>query len=139
MEHQVFNLDRVIGGENEKALNRGIEFFSKFMERKLIHSFSLEVIELAKPVENAYRFMEIAIAEQLRMSCEEKGIDFEELRRAASTKWNINILEARSGIEGKCLPKDIRLINEFFSENELFKRGYEFNEEYKKWFLKKNK
>lgn len=136
--HFVFNLDRVIGAENERALRRGIDFFSKFMDNKLMHAYSLEVVELAKPVENAYRFMEIAIAEQLKMSCEKKGINFNELRDAASTKWNIKILEARNGIEGKCLPKDIQLINNFFEDNELFKKSFEFNEDYKKW-TKENK
>jgi nucleotide sugar dehydrogenase len=138
-EHYVFNLDRVIGAENEKALKRAIDFFSKYMDTKLIHPFSLEIAELTKPVENAYRFMEIVIAEQLRMSCEDRGINFEDLRRAASTKWNIKILEARDGVGGKCLPKDTQLINNFFPNNKLFKQGFEFNEEYKKWANEKIK
>lgn len=129
-EHFVFNLHRVMGAENEKALQRGLTFFTQFMDKNLIHTFPLEVVELTKPVENAYRFMEIAIAEQLKLSCKEKGIDFEQLRAAASTKWNIHIYEARDGVGGKCLPKDIKLIDEFFSGNELFKKGIEFNEEY---------
>jgi len=136
-EHYVFNLDRVMGAENEKALKRGLEFFSQFMNKKLIHTFSLDVVELTKPVENAYRFMEIALAEQLKMSCDKKGINFEDLRKAASTKWNIKIYEARDGIGGKCLPKDTQLINEFFSDNELFKKGFEFNEKYKKYAKEK--
>jgi len=132
-KHHVFNLHRVIGGENENALKRGIDFFTKFMNPELIHSFPLEIVELTKPVENAYRFMEIAIAEQLKMSCEKKGINFDELREAASTKWNIQIYEARDGVGGKCLPKDAKLIDEFFQDNELFKKGIEFNETYKQW------
>jgi UDP-N-acetyl-D-mannosaminuronate dehydrogenase len=136
-EHYVFNLDRVIGGENEVALSRGLEFFSQFMDKKLIHTFPLEIAELTKPVENAYRFMEIAIAEQLKMCCDEKGINFEQLRKAASTKWNINIYEARDGISGKCLPKDVKLIDEFFPTNELFKKAIEFNEKYKEFIEEK--
>ena len=139
VEHYVFNLDRVMGGENERALKRGLELFSKCMNKKLIHTTTLEVAELTKPVENAYRFMEIAIAQELKKSCEEKGIDFEELRKAASTKWNIKILEAREGVGGKCLPKDIQLINSFFPDNELFKKGFEFNENYKKSVVEKTK
>ena len=135
--HHVFNLHRVIGGENETALARGLNFFTQFMDPSLIHTFPLNVVELTKPVENAYRFMEIAIAQQLKLSCEEKGIEFEKLREAASTKWNIHIYEARDGVGGKCLPKDIKLINEFFPGNELFKKGIEFNETYKEKYVKK--
>lgn len=136
-EHHVFNLDRVIGAESEEVLNRAISFFSQFMDKKLIHSFPLEIVELTKPVENAYRFMEIAIAEQLKVCCDGKGIDFEKLREAASTKWNIKICEARDGVKGKCLPKDTLLINDFFPENELFKAAFEFNEKYKAKYGKK--
>ena len=109
------------------------------MDPSLIHSFPLEIVELTKPVENAYRFMEIAIAEQLKMSCEEKGISFEKFREAASKKWNIHIYEARDGVGGKCLPKDTQLINKFFPNNELLKKGIEFNEKYKKYIQKKKK
>ncbi len=137
-KHHIFNLDRIMGAENDKALKRALNFFSQFMDIKNIHTFSLEITELSKPVENAYRFMEIAIAEQLKMSCEKKGISFEDLRTAASTKWNINILEAREGISGKCLPKDTQLINEFFLDNDLFKAGFEFNEKYMEWLKEKN-
>lgn len=136
-EHYVFNLDRVMGAENDRALARAINFFSTYMDKKLIHTFSLDIVELSKPVENAYRFMEIAIAEQLKMSCEEKGINFEDLRRAASTKWNITIYEARDGIGGKCLPKDTQLINTFFKGNDLFNQGFAFNEKYKEWVKNK--
>ncbi len=136
-EHYVFNLHRVIGGENDTALARGLDFFTKFMDPSLIHTFPLEIVELTKPVENAYRFMELAIAEQLKMSCEEKGISFEKLREAASTKWNIHIYEARDGVGGKCLPKDMKLIDKFFEGNEMFAKGIEFNETYKTWFENK--
>lgn len=129
--HYVFNLDRIIGAEDKETLDKAVEFFSTMMDPKLIHSVSIEVAELSKPVENAYRFMEIAIAQQLKEMCEAKDLDFEELRMAANTKWNINIYEARDGIGGKCLPKDTQIINEFYPENELFKAGYEFNEKYK--------
>jgi UDP-N-acetyl-D-mannosaminuronic acid dehydrogenase len=130
-EHHVFNLHRIIGAEDKETLDEAIEFFSTMMNPEFIHPVSLKVSELSKPVENTYRFMEISIAEQLKEMCEAKGIDFEELRKAASTKWNINIYEARDGIGGKCLPKDTQIINEYYPENELFKAGFAFNEKYR--------
>ncbi|MDR0373409.1 MAG: nucleotide sugar dehydrogenase, partial [Nitrososphaerota archaeon] len=37
-----------------------------------------------------------------------------ELRNAANTKWNVDLAEARTGIGGECLPKDIKfLINAY--------------------------
>ena len=57
--------------------------------------------------------MEIAFAEELRMVCDNSGINFKELRNAINTKWNIKILEAKEGIGGHCLPKDSQMFLEF--------------------------
>lgn len=130
-EHHVFNLNRAIGGD-EKAVQRAISFYKEFMPTNLIHKTTPLIAELTKPVENAYRFVEIAIAEDLKLMCEKEGIDFKELRRIANTKWNIDIKEARDGIGGKCLPKDVELINKYFPKNTMFKMAIELNENYKK-------
>jgi UDP-N-acetyl-D-mannosaminuronic acid dehydrogenase len=67
------------------------------------------VAEMCKIVENSYRFMEIAFAEELKMFCDRSGIEFQELRSAINTKWNIKVLEPREGIGGHCLPKDSQM------------------------------
>jgi len=54
------------------------------------------------------------------MMCDSKNINFNKLRAAINTKWNIDLKEAKGGIGGKCLPKDVGLINNFFSKNEFF-------------------
>lgn len=129
-KHHVFNLDRVIGGEDE-AVDRALEFYKKFMDMKLIHRTTPEIAELTKPIENAYRFIEIAIAEEIKLFCDGKNIDFEELRKVMNTKWNINLREARDGIGGKCLPKDVGFVNRFFEGNKIFNSAVEINEKYK--------
>lgn len=135
-EHHVFNLDRIMGG-NENGMKRAEEFYKQIMDFNLVHKTSPEIVELAKPIENAYRFIEIAIAEDLKMRCSKKGIDFNELRKATNSKWNIDIKEARVGIGGKCLPKDIKIIRDFFNEKSFFDYALEKDEEYKEW-LKEN-
>jgi len=119
-KHQVFNLDRVIGCVNKKTEKRVLEFYTQFMKKKLIHKCPIEVAELAKPLENAYRFIEISIAEEIKMLCDKHNIDFKKLRRAINTKWNIDLKESKKGVGGKCLPKDTRLINGFFKGNLIF-------------------
>ncbi len=137
-DHQLFNLHRIMGGESKKAERRAVEFYSEFMDPRLIHMFPLDIVELSKPLENAYRYYEIAFAEDLRRVCEEKGINFKLLRQAANTKWNIDIKEARTGIGGKCLPKDIGLLNKFFDNNELFKAALEANARYENEIVQKS-
>lgn len=130
-EHHVFNLDRAMGGE-EKATERAIDFYKEFMSANLIHKTTPEIAELTKPMENAYRFIEITIAEEIKTLCDKKNIDFSELRKIMNTKWNIDMKEARKeGIGGKCLPKDVALINKFFEGNTIFNTAMEINDNYK--------
>lgn len=70
---------------------------------------NLEEAEMTKIVENSYRFVQIAFAEELSLICESRGLDWQSIRRAANTKWNIEIPEARRGIFG-CLSKDVRYL-----------------------------
>lgn len=103
------NQTRVIGGHEACCVEKGKEFYSDILDIPLHPVSSAEVAELTKIVENSYRYVEIAFAEELRMFCDRSNIDFNELRNAINTKWNIKILEAKDGIGGHCLPKDSQM------------------------------
>ena len=133
-EHQIFNLKRVMGGITEVGLMRGRNFFLNFMDPKLIYLVNdIRSAEACKVIENAYRYVEIALAQELRMSLESKGLDWKEVIAACNTKWNINILEPRGGIGKHCLPKDIKLFNVLFSSNTLFNWAENSNNDYIKY------
>ena len=70
---------------------------------------SIEIAELTKIIENSYRYLQIAFAEELYLYCQGNNIPFSDLRKAINTKWNVEILEPRDGIGGHCLPKDTRM------------------------------
>jgi UDP-N-acetyl-D-mannosaminuronate dehydrogenase len=128
--HYVFNLDRVIGGVTDHATSRGIEFYTRFMPKDLLHSSDFTHAALTKVVENFYRAMEIILAQEMRMMFEEKGYNFNEIKRLTNTKWNIDIRDALKGVGGKCLPKDTKLILEHF-KNPAFSFLWERNDAYK--------
>jgi UDP-N-acetyl-D-mannosaminuronic acid dehydrogenase len=107
-EHGVVQ-GRVIGALNDESMTKAKSFYES-LGIKLHPVSSLEVAEFVKITENAYRYVQIAFVEQLRLLCEANGIPFEEVRKGANTKWNVNLLEARDGIKGECLPKDIRYL-----------------------------
>jgi UDP-N-acetyl-D-mannosaminuronic acid dehydrogenase len=101
---------RVIGGCEKCCMEKAKHFYGELLDIPLYPVESIEVAELCKIVENSYRFMEIAFAEELRMFCDRSGVDFDELRMAVNTKWNIKVLEPRDGIGGHCLPKDSQML-----------------------------
>lgn len=104
---------RVIGGCNPCCLREGKYFYGKLLQIPIHEVSSVDVVELCKVVENSYRFMEIAFAEELKMVCDSSSVNFDELRNAINTKWNTKILEARDGIGGHCLPKDSQMFLDF--------------------------
>jgi UDP-N-acetyl-D-mannosaminuronic acid dehydrogenase len=100
---------RVLGGCESCCVAKALHFYRDILDIPLHVASSVEIAELTKIVENSHRFLEIAFAEELKLVCDAYGIDFEELRAAANTKWNVKILEARDGIGGHCLPKDTQM------------------------------
>jgi len=132
-EHRFFNLKRVIGAVNKKTLDEALVFYARYMPENLLMPVPLDIAELCKPLENAYRYLQIAFAEELKLLCIEKNIDFEELRKACNSKWNIEIMEARDGIGKHCLPKDINIINNFFKNNTFFKIAVNTDKKYRQY------
>jgi nucleotide sugar dehydrogenase len=101
---------RVIGGCEKCCMEKARHFYGELLDIPLHPVESIEVAELCKIVENSYRFVEIAFAEELRMFCDRSGVNFDELKMAVNTKWNIKVLEPRDGIGGHCLPKDSQML-----------------------------
>ncbi len=131
---------RVIGAINERSLKEGLEFY-KALNIPIHVCSSIEVAETCKISENAYRFAQIAFAEELRRICENKSVPFDDLRVACNTKWNIEIPEARNGIYGKCLPKDTRYLRNVSGsvQTPLIQGAILTDEAYKKWIKAREK
>lgn len=130
---------RVIGGINAESLEKGLKFYRDELKIPLHITPSIEVAELCKIAENAYRYVQIAFAEELKMICDELKLDFNEVRKACNTKWNIEILEARDGIKGHCLPKDIMYLISLTSFNNLLRAAVETDQMYQTFLERKGK
>jgi nucleotide sugar dehydrogenase len=100
---------RVLGGCKPCCVQKAEDFYQNILEIPVYKTSTIEIAELSKIVENSYRFLEIAFAEELKIMCDQLGVAFEELRQAVNTKWNIKLLEVRDGIGGHCLPKDTQM------------------------------
>lgn len=111
-KHGVVQL-RVLGALNMQSQTKALGFYSSLgIPTKLVNS--MEIAEVSKLVENTYYYLRIAYAEELKLLCEKNQLDFEELKDAVNTKWNVDMADARDGIGGECLPKDIQfLINAY--------------------------
>lgn len=128
---------RVIGGTDSESLDIGVRFYKEKLGIPLHIASSIEVAEMSKIAENAYRYVEIAFAEELRMISEELGLKFEEVKEACNTKWNVQILEARDGIKGHCLLKDTTYVLSLTEYNKLLRGAIHADQVYRAWLSKR--
>jgi UDP-N-acetyl-D-mannosaminuronate dehydrogenase len=132
--HQHFNTPRVMSATSDLAFLVIKELYKFLMkEEDIIKVNDWEIAVLSKIVENTTRFIEIAFAEEMKMMCDYKNIDFTALRNAVNTKWNINIKEARDGIGRHCLPKDILLFKTFFNNSDFASAAIRTDNNYKEY------
>lgn len=74
---------------------------------KVVPVGSLEVAELAKLLENIYRAVNIALANEMKVLCDRLGIDVWEVIDAAATKpFGFTPFYPGPGIGGHCIPVD---------------------------------
>jgi nucleotide sugar dehydrogenase len=123
---------RVIGGINPESLQAGLELYKEVLEIPMHICPTIEIAEMCKITENSHRYLQIAFAEDLRMLCERIGMNFNDLRTACNTKWNVDIPEARDGIGRHCLPKDIRYVTSL-GHSILLDSALIVDKEYRKW------
>ena len=103
--NNIVNLPRVLGGITPEGAQRAAELYSKIVKEKLYITSTLTA-ELSKTIENAYRDVNIAFANEMALVCESLGVDIYEIREI------INALDSRdlhipgAGVGGHCLPKD---------------------------------
>ena len=97
--------DRIVGGISRECAKRGAELYSSFVSGKL-HLTSARTAELAKLVENAFRDVNIAFANELSIICDQLHVNVWELIALANHHPRVNILRPGPGVGGHCIAVD---------------------------------
>jgi len=119
--------DRVIGGINEESTEKAKEFYSLFVKGEL-HGTNAKTAEMCKLVENAYRDVNIAFANELSLICDRAGINVWELIELANKHPRVNILQPGVGVGGHCIAVDPWfLITQYPEESRLIKTARNVN------------
>ena len=101
------NLDRVYGSTDEKSTKVTKDVLS-IVCKKLHRASSYRVSEMVKSVENAYRHMDITLANQLSLAFPKDNI--REVLKLVGTKWNVETFHPGIGAGGYCIPLSSRYI-----------------------------
>ncbi len=102
---EVVENDRVIGGINEESAIKAKELYSTFVKGQ-IHLTDATTAEMAKLVENSFRDVNIAFANELSIICEKLGLNVWELIKLANLHPRVNILRPGPGVGGHCIAVD---------------------------------
>lgn len=92
-----------ISGELTKLLYKNLVTSEIFLT-------NAKVAEISKLVENTFRDVNVALANEISLICERYDIDFLELQKVCNSHPRVNLLDAGPGVGGPCLPKDPYLL-----------------------------
>lgn len=119
------NFPRVIGGINEESTKRALEVYKKIIKKSL-HGTDILTAEFTKTVENAYRDVNIAFANEMALVAESLGVNIFEVRELINERYDRHMHVPGTGVGGHCLPKDSWLLRHGVYEYGLVKVVPEF-------------
>ncbi len=102
---EIVTNDRVVGGLTPHAAEAARQLYQTFCQGE-IHITDAATAEMSKLVENAYRDVNIAFANELSLISDTLNIDVWELIRLANHHPRVNILSPGPGVGGHCIAVD---------------------------------
>lgn len=100
------NNHRIIGVNDEKTGEMVKRVYSTFLTEDKIHVTDVLTAEMCKLVENTYRDINIAYANELSIICNEIGINVNKLISLSNLHPRVEILKPGAGVGGHCISVD---------------------------------
>ena len=104
LEELVHN-DRSVGGVTPRCARKALAFYKRFVRGECVTTDARSA-EMTKLVENAFRDVNIAFANELSMIADKQGLDVWEVIRLANRHPRVNILQPGPGVGGHCIAVD---------------------------------
>lgn len=111
----IVHLPRIVGGIDDESTRRAVDLYKNIVQEK-IYPTNVLTAEVSKVVENTYRDVNIAFANEIALLCESLGVDVFKVRELVNTLPNDptnpssnpirNMHFPGAGVGGHCLPKD---------------------------------
>ncbi len=97
--------DRSIGGITSRCARKALGFYRLFVRGELVTT-TASAAEMTKLVENSYRDVNIAFANELSIVADQMDLDVWEVIRLANRHPRVNILQPGPGVGGHCIAVD---------------------------------
>lgn len=115
---QLNTLSRVIGVSDAKIKKNLKDVYSKITSGEIDFT-DLTTAETVKTVENSFRDVNIAFANEVAIACEEIGVDVWRVRELVNKSQFHNMHQPGAGVGGHCIPKDPWLLASSVKVNRL--------------------
>jgi UDP-N-acetyl-D-mannosaminuronic acid dehydrogenase len=119
--------DRIIGGINEKSTQLVKEIYEIFVEGEIFTTDS-KTAEMTKLMENTFRDVNIALANELAILSENMGINAWEVIKFANKHPRVNLHQPGPGVGGHCIAVDPWFVIEGQPEAKLIRQAREIND-----------
>ena len=129
--------DRIIGGMTIYCSEKANDFYNIFIKSKCLITDS-RTAELVKLVENSFRDVNIAFANELSLICDKLNLNVWELIKLANHHPRVNILQPGPGVGGHCIAVDPWfIVDSAPKEAKLIKMAREVNNDKPKFVINK--
>jgi UDP-N-acetyl-D-mannosaminuronic acid dehydrogenase len=135
--HELITNDRIIGGVSQHCARQAARFYQLFVSGKL-HATNSRTAEMVKLTENSFRDVNIALANELSLICDELHIDVWELIELANHHPRVNLLKPGPGVGGHCIAVDPWfIVHSAPAQARLIKMAREVNDAKPDWVIGK--
>lgn len=135
--YELENNERAIGGVDQASTDKAVAFYSNFVKGELHHT-NARTAEMCKLVENSYRDVNIAFANELSMICDKAGINVWELISLANKHPRVKILQPGPGVGGHCIAVDPWfIVHDYKEEAKIIRTAREVNNHKPEWVIEK--
>lgn len=105
MIHELKYNSRTIGADSKKVGEEVKSWYKSFCKGNIVVT-DIKTAEMSKVVENTFRDVNIAFANELAKMCHREGMDVYELIKISNQHPRVNILQPGPGVGGHCISVD---------------------------------
>lgn len=105
MVYELLHNNRTIGADDKKVGEKIKELYSSFCQGEIVVT-DIRTAEMTKVVENTFRAVNIAFANELAKICRYDNMDVYEIIKICNMHPRVNILQPGPGVGGHCISVD---------------------------------
>ncbi len=119
--------NRIVGGINKKSAEIVSDLYKTFVRGEIFLTDAMTA-EMCKLMENTFRDVNIALANELAMICEKSGVNAWEVIALCNKHPRVNIHQPGPGVGGHCIAVDPWfIIEKFYEDSKLIRDAREIN------------